>query len=48
MFKRIDFLLVDDVLEAQRSIKEYTSGMSYDDFENSKITIDSVSGYCNR
>lgn len=42
MSKRNDFLLVDDILEALRSIKEYTSGLSYDDFINSKITVDAV------
>lgn len=41
MSKRNDFLL-DDILEALRSIKEYTSGLSYDDFINSKITVDAV------
>lgn len=42
MSKRNDFLLVDDILQSLHSIKEYTSGMSYEDFLNSKITIDAV------
>ena len=42
MSKRNDFLLVDDILQSLRSIKEYTSGMGYEDFLNSKITIDAV------
>ena len=42
MPKRNDFLLVDDILQSLRSIKEYTSGMGYEDFLNSKITIDAV------
>jgi len=42
MFKRNDLLLVDDILQSLYSIREYTSGMSYDDFLRSKITVDAV------
>lgn len=42
MSKSNDFLLADDFLQALNSIKEYTDNMSYEDFINSKITIDAV------
>ena len=42
MSKRNDLLSVDDILQSLYSISEYTSGLSYDDFLNSKITIDAV------
>lgn len=42
MSKRNDLLLVDDILQALYSIAEYTTGMSYVDFANSKITVDAV------
>lgn len=42
MSKRNDFLLLDAILLSLLSIAEYTNGMSYDDFLNSRITIDAV------
>lgn len=33
---------MDDILESLRSILEYTSGLTFEDFVNSKITIDAV------
>ncbi len=42
MFEKNDFLLIDDILQSLRSVREYTSGMNYDDFLDSKITIDAV------
>ena len=42
MSKKDGFLLIDDILEALRAISKYTSGMNYDNFCESKITIDAV------
>ena len=42
MSRRDDDLLVNDILECCHSIFTYTKGMSYEDFCNSKITIDAV------
>ncbi len=43
MSKRDEGLLVEDILQALLAINQYTSGMDYDSFCNSKITIDAVS-----
>ncbi len=42
MSKRDDELLKEDIILAFRSVLDYTKGMSYDDFMNSKITRDAV------
>jgi uncharacterized protein with HEPN domain len=42
MSKRNDLLLVEDILQSLYSIRQYTEGMSYEDFLKSKITIDAV------
>ena len=42
MSKRDLILLLDDMLEAAKSIKQYTLGMDYDSFLNDKKTIDAV------
>lgn len=42
MSNRNDLLLVDDILQSLHSIIEYTSGLDFEDFVNSKITIDAV------
>ncbi len=42
MSKRDNDLLVQDIIEACNNIFEYTKGMNYDSFSNSKITVDAV------
>lgn len=42
MSKRDDDLLINDIIECCQSIFTYTKGMNYEDFCNSKITIDAV------
>jgi len=35
-------LYLSDILQSQRRIKEYTKGMTYEEFKKSQITIDAV------
>lgn len=42
MSKRDDKLLVIDIVDSLKAILEYTKGMSYDDFQDSRITVDAV------
>jgi len=42
MSKRDNDLLIQDIVEACNNIFEYTKGMNYDSFTNSKITVDAV------
>src|SRR4051812_42295850 len=42
MSKRDDLLLIEDVINSLKAIKQYTSGMSYDDFLNNQMCIDAV------
>ena len=42
MSKRDDRLLINDVISSLRSVLDYTKGMSYDGFLNSRITVDAV------
>lgn len=39
---RISKLYLDDILESCRNVRDYTHGMSFDDFSNDQKTIDAV------
>lgn len=40
--KRTDKLYIKDILDAIKSILEYTAGLSFEQFRNKKIVIDAV------
>lgn len=42
MSKRTSFLLINDILESIRKIKNYTTGLSFEDFKSDDKTIDAV------
>ena len=42
MSKRSDRLLLEDILESIRYIREYTAGLSYESFHNDRKTFDAI------
>lgn len=42
MSKRDDLLLLDDIINSFKAIKQYTQGMLYEDFLNNQMCIDAV------
>ena len=42
MSKRDDLLLVDDIIASLKAIKQYNSGMSYEEFLNNRMCFDAV------